>query len=461
MNNNNEEYLELIRNNFLAFCCYIVPNFKTPPHVIEICNVLQDMVDNKLHRLIISLPPRMGKSFLCSILFPAFLLGKDPSNKIIASTYGFDLSKNFSKQLLDIISSEEYKIIFPHTQFENKGKSSTIWYTNNKGYYKSTSRGSAITGLSANWICADDTIKNSSEAQSPTLLKSIKDWFYSTLYSRLTNKSNGEIAKVLIIMTRWSKGDIISHILENDTNNEWKYINYPALDSDNNPLWEEQQSKELLLSIKKNDPSTFAALYQGNPGGDLAAEFNINDYTIYPVNHEFKHPPKYYFSSWDTASKISSNNDWTVGTLWSVRNNKLYLEDYERGKYTLPELHKKIEEKHIQWNCKFSLIEDANSGTGLLQLFESSEHKYYGIKANVKKKLSLVVPLLSDHSVILKQHSVILEELSEFPFGKHDDCVASVVNAIWYWATNLKSNNSSTLKINPLKSRRDIKKLIY
>jgi len=388
----------------------------------------------------------MGKSFLSSIIFPAYLLGRDPSNKIISTTYGFDLSKSFSKELLDIVTSHEYQLIFPHTKFENLGKSSTIWYTEKLGgYYKSTSRGSAITGLSANYIIADDLVKNSTEAKSPSLLKSIKDWWYSTLYSRLTKKSNGEEAKVLILMTRWSKNDLIGEILSKDSNNEWYYLNLPALDENNNPLWEEMQSKKLLLDIKHRDPETFSCLYQGQPGNKGSTEFNLSDYVIYPMSHTFSKKIKYYFSSWDTASKISENNDFTVGTLWSLRDNKLYLEDYIKGKYTLPELHKLIESKHTEWNCKFSLIESASSGIGLLQLLNNKK-KFIGIPADVKKKISTAVPLLDSQDVILKNYKELLEELEEYPYGQNDDCVASIVNAIWYYALNLKREINTSLQ---------------
>lgn len=454
MDNNNYNYLHLIKNNFLAYCIYITKGtFKTPPHVITICKLLDDLSNGITTRQIISLPPRMGKSYISSILFPSYLLGRDPTYKIIGSSYGWDLSKVFAKELLQIISSEEYKKIFPDTALLNDGKSSTLWYTTKGGYYKSTSRGSAITGLSAHFIIADDLIKNSTEAKSPSLLKSIQDWFWSTLYSRLTKKLDGSEPCVLLLMTRWSKNDLIGHLL--DTNSEkttdWDNLNLPALNEDGEALWEEMQPKKLLLEIKARDPETFSCLYQGMPGSVGTTEFNIQDYKIIEQQEELPERIKYYFSSWDTASKISSNNDWTVGTLWSVRScGLLVLEDYIRGKYTLPQLKKVVLDKHNEWQCKFSIIEDANSGTGLLQLIESEEshrnYKFYGIKANVKQKLSTVIPLLYDHEVILRNYDILIQEISDYPYGKNDDSVASIVNAIWYWTIKIRGSSSEDHK---------------
>jgi hypothetical protein len=46
----------------------------------------------KITRLIINLPPRMGKSTVSSIAFPAFLLGHDPTKRIIVASHSADLA---------------------------------------------------------------------------------------------------------------------------------------------------------------------------------------------------------------------------------------------------------------------------------------------------------------------------------------------------------------------------------
>lgn len=460
---NNKDYIHLIRNNFLAFCCYIVPNFQTPPHVVEICNLLNKVANREITRLIISLPPRMGKSFLSSILFPAFLLGKNNNEKIIASTYGFTLSKTFSKELLDIVTSEKYQMIFPETKFSNSGKSSDIWYTEKgSAFYKSTSRGSAITGISASVLIADDLLKNHLESTSISLMKTIENWWFSTFFSRLTYRSDGAKPCCVLLMTRWSSKDIIAKILKSDNSHEWEYLNIPALDENDNALWPEMQPKELLLNIRENSPSIFQALYMGAPGEDVAAEFNISNFLIYPISHEFHKSPKFYFSSWDTAAKIGEDNDYTVGTLFSFYQNKIYLEDYVRGKYEFPELERLIIEKNKDWNARYCLVEDASSGTGILQSLKASQReiKYIGISANVKKKLPVVIPRLEDHSVVLKNYGEIISELTDYPSGEHDDCVSSIVNAVWYYSLNWRRETEISLPPKTVIKERKIRKVI-
>lgn len=429
--------------DFLKYCVLINPNFKLPKHVFKIAALLDKFINYEITRLIISLPPRMGKSYMSSILLPTYLLGLDPTEQILSVSYGQGLSEEFAEGILNILGSETYANIFPQTTLKSFAKSKMLWRTDKFGYYKASSRDSSLTGFSGNTIIIDDILKNSNEAKSPTLLKSIEKTFDSTIYSRLTAKPNGNPARMLILMTRWTKADLIGYILKHDKRNAWTYLNIPALNEQSEPLWPEVHSKEFLLDIKERDPETFACLYQGQPGLEGTTEFNIADYHVIPrESSPYDSKVGYYISSWDTASKTGSNNDYTVGTLWKCCVDKIYLVDYVREKLTLPELKRLIAHKHEEWNCRYTLIEDANSGTGLIQILqeEHSPNAFIGIKANVRVKVPVVVPELANYNAVLKQFNVILDEMSAYPYGEHDDCVASVVNAIYYWALNLKVN---------------------
>lgn len=47
-------------------------------HIDVICHELMDIQENYANRLIINIPPRYMKSIICSIAFPAFILGHNP-----------------------------------------------------------------------------------------------------------------------------------------------------------------------------------------------------------------------------------------------------------------------------------------------------------------------------------------------------------------------------------------------
>lgn len=463
MQNISKDY---ITNTLLNYCSYIDPNFMMPRHVYEIVSALDKFSHNVVgyDKLIISLPPRMGKSYLNSIRLPEYLLGLNPKEKILTTTYANELTKVFSKEIIKTMTSPEYQKIFPETILINSGRSANTWDTTAGGYLKCSSRDGTLTGLTGTTIIVDDMIKNSKEAKSPTLLKSLREWFDSTLYSRLTFQEDGTPPKIVILMTRWAKKDLIGHVIDTDDDGDWKYINLPAIDEKGKALWEEKQPLKMLLDIKKRDPEMFACVYMGRPGDVGSTEFEMEKYDIRPLSKELNTSTGWFFSSWDTASKISENHDFSVGTLWYVSSTKLYLVDYIRGKYTLPDLKKLIQEYHQKWGCKYTIIEDASSGTGLLQLLNREaglKNKFKPITANVSKKLSAILPLLENHDVILKDFTEVMEELREYPLGGNDDCVASVVNAIYYWLVNHKTGGNDFKAINKLKRREQKRQRSY
>lgn len=70
---------------------------------------LQDCARRKIRRIVISCPPRTGKSLLTSIMFPAWSLTKAPALKIIQASYSSELSELFSRATKAVLTSEPYR----------------------------------------------------------------------------------------------------------------------------------------------------------------------------------------------------------------------------------------------------------------------------------------------------------------------------------------------------------------
>ena len=85
----------------------------------EICDALDKFLDDvrakRSPRLIITMPPRSGKSELVSRRFPAYAFGRFPDLQIIATSYSSDLSQRFNRDVQRIIDDEKYREIFPET----------------------------------------------------------------------------------------------------------------------------------------------------------------------------------------------------------------------------------------------------------------------------------------------------------------------------------------------------------
>jgi len=57
----------------------------------------------KYFALMVFMPPRHGKSEVCSKKFPAWYLGRNPGKEIILSSYAADLAYDFSRIARDTL----------------------------------------------------------------------------------------------------------------------------------------------------------------------------------------------------------------------------------------------------------------------------------------------------------------------------------------------------------------------
>ena len=82
----------------------------------------------EIRQLIINLPPRSLKSMMASVAFPAYVLGQDPTRRIICVSYSSDLSTKLANDFRAIITAAWYKLAFPYTQIgvkESEGEITT------------------------------------------------------------------------------------------------------------------------------------------------------------------------------------------------------------------------------------------------------------------------------------------------------------------------------------------------
>lgn len=143
-------------------------------HINAIIHCLELSIEGKLPRLIINLPPRQLKSFIASVVLPAFILGIDPTAKIICISYSDDLAKMLSREFRRIIESEWYQKVFPHVRPSKMTESE--FATGEGGFRYATSVGGTLTGRGGDFIIIDDPIKPE-EALSDKARQSTNEWY--------------------------------------------------------------------------------------------------------------------------------------------------------------------------------------------------------------------------------------------------------------------------------------------
>lgn len=258
--------------------------------------------------LVLSVPPRHGKSRECSIDFPAWYLGRNPMREVIISSYSADLAHDFGGKTRDKVDSDWYKLIFPNVRLKEDEKAKGRWSTNKGGGYVATGVGGAVTGRGADVFLIDDPIKNAEEASSLVMRDKVWEWFKSTAFTRLHPKG-----VMIIIMTRWHLDDLVGRILADpEFEPMTKVIEFPAIAtrSDNfrkqgEALWPARYPLPALENIKTVvGPYVFNALYQCSP--------------ILTDKQEFK-PEWYKYISEDELASKATANYLTVDTAMSKK----------------------------------------------------------------------------------------------------------------------------------------------
>ena len=252
------------------------------PHLELLCNKLEQVMLGLVPRLMVFMPPRHGKSQICSKKCPAYYLGKNPGHSIILTSYSADLAFDFSTIARDTLMKE--RAIFPDVTVNKSSRAKKRWTI--EGHYDSgliaAGAGGPITGRGGNIAIIDDPFKNWEEAQSSTVRESIWNWYRSTLRTRLAPGG-----AIILIMTRWHEDDLAGRLLaemDAGTGEKWDIVSLPAIaegaDALNRkegealsprfPISELNSTKQALGSY------LFNALYQQRPRPEDGDYFKKN-----------------------------------------------------------------------------------------------------------------------------------------------------------------------------------------
>lgn len=448
-----EEKRELLRlrcrTEFLTYARYITREIGSsgvfnpfPVHEL-ICRYVQEICDgNKdYRRTTISLPPRTGKSMLISKLLPSWQLGRSPCSQFILASYALKLTHENSRAILDFVTSEAFKWIFPECTINKKDCNLKTIRSSQGGIIMSASAGAGVTGFGFGVISEedlpgigilDDLLE---DGNSPQVLESTFSWTATQFLTRgLPNNC------VMSIGTRFHKEDVIGRLLTSDPTG-WLELNVPALclDEENDPLgrslgeshWPEFFPVKELESIKMTDERTFNTLYLGRPQGESGAIFKdmwFEQHESNLTNYE------YVFATGDTALKKQEMNDSSVICIFGVvrKTRKLHLIHVYKEKMEFPELLKAMPVWLKTWRVRALYLESRASGLPLLQMLRKELQIPVKEVIPTKDKVlraNEVAPIAEDGRVsIYSGISCLGEHISElcaFPYTKHDDFVDS------------------------------------
>ena len=277
-----------------------------------VVQALQDLVDDKLDILSISLPPGTGKTTL-EIFLLSGIIGWNPDMPNLASSFSGTMTHSIYDGVNQILTdADEYSWheIFPEVTFKARegtnSKDQTINVGKRKRFKSLTCRAinASLTGNTRceYLLCADDMCSGIEEALNKDRLEKLWQVYNTDLKTR---KKQG--CKELHIATRWSTLDLIGRLKAlNENNPRARFIAVPALDANGESNFEYDGDvgfntayfKDIQMSM---DDISFKCLFQNEPierEGLLYHDDEIRRYLELPLQ-----PPDAVLSIVDTKNK--------------------------------------------------------------------------------------------------------------------------------------------------------------
>lgn len=359
--------MELSRRSLWEYCKFRAPDFyqEERPFLRDLCERLQWFIQEaKEQIMVVNMPPRHGKSRSATNTVDWLFGVYGKSVKVMTGSYNETLSSTFAKQVRDTIAERQtpgvtvFSDIFPNVHIKYGEASAQKWALegSQESNYLATSPSGTATGFGCNVMIIDDLIKNAEEAYNEMHLQKLVDWFNNTMLSRCENGF-----KIIIIMTRWSTGDLAGYVLQNFPN--VVHINYKAVQDDGSMLCPEILSAEdYALKIKNMNKDIVAANYQQEPidvKGRLYS--NIKTYSEIPKDDKGNSLFSYLLNYTDTADKGS---DFLCSICYGMYEGSYYVLDVLYSKDAMEVTEPETAQMLTRNNIGCAIIESNNGGRG-------------------------------------------------------------------------------------------------
>lgn len=416
-------------------------------HIDTIAHQLARVTTRETKRLMINLPPRSMKTILVSVAYSAWVLGHDPSQRIMCVAYNMEVAQAQAVLFNRLVSCAWFKRVFPQCRPVVPNRQ-LEWKTTAGGYRLATSIEGSVLGRGADLIILDDPNKGQ-EIYSKVARDKVKNGYDHTISTRLNHPKESAI---ICVMQRLHDDDLAGHMQSQEP---WDEVVIPAVALEDEAwdlghgLFHQRKAGDLIQPTRMGHEeldtrrrimgqTAFDAQYQQRPipdDGIVIRKGWLRYYEEPAERYEVK------VASWDTASTLSENSDWSACTVWGLVDSELHLLHVERVQRQAPELVKLIEKIHRRHRIDITLIEDADLGRGLAQHLNraSSVCRPRLIRPTIEK-----VARMQARSVMFETGKVFLphraswlatylDELLGFPNRVHDDQVDSTSQALDYF----------------------------
>lgn len=307
-----------------------------------ICEHLEAVTFGEIRKLLINVPPGFMKSLLTDVFWPAWewAIGKSHL-RYVTFSYSASLTERDNARFGDLLSSDEYKELFPELELTARGQ--VLVKNSRHGWKRSSSIGGVGTGERGDRIILDDP-HNVKESESEIVRNETVRWFRESMSSRLNDMKRGAI---VIIMQRVHEDDVSGAILS--LGFDYVHLMIPMeydpsrqMDEDGQPVttaigwfdprwsdkideaegelaWPERFPPEVIVAMKKEAGDyAWAGQYQQSPAPRGGGLFKSAWWQVYD-SKDGKFPPfEMIVASVDSAFTAKETNDPTGMSVWGV-----------------------------------------------------------------------------------------------------------------------------------------------
>jgi predicted phage terminase large subunit-like protein len=430
---------DLIRTSLTAFAMKAFAQhpgqeLKPWPYVKYLAWHLQRVGSGALKRLVVTLPPRHGKTFLCSISFAAWLLAHDPAAKIMVVSYGQELADKIAFEIRSILQSLWFQRLFK-TRLHKAKLNDLI--TTAGGGVRSVSLEGGVTGLGADFIIIDDPVQIK-DYENEKQLEWVNALFDAEIRTRLNNPKKGAI---VIVAHRLAENDLPGHVQEEGG---WPVVRLPLIaprsrtyKTDSGFVWPRRRGELLrpdaftqrdIERLRRGKRPNFAALYQQNPGA--ADSFRIKREWIGAFTSAEVPIDTPVVLSIDPGQQGGPGHSFHVIQAWGVHNGRYLLLDQWRQQGGYRDFRAEVYRQIRRRRPSAILIEATGQGPALI----SEINRARGVEVVPITPSDDKATRLRRHrwairggALMLPEHAAwredYLNELALFPYDPFDDQV--------------------------------------
>jgi len=416
-------------------------------HLRLLSSKVKALEKREIRKLMVSMPPRHGKSLFLDIWTPVWWLTRNPQARIIIAGYGQNFAREWGGKVRNKVleHSEELNLAI-----DKERMAADAWATTLGGEVYSLGVGGSIVGRGADLYIVDDPIKNADEAGSEIYREKMWNWWFTSVATRM--QPGGVI---ILVATRWHQDDLLGRLIDSDETGEWDIVNIPAEAERDDPLgrkpgewlwpeyWAEAGDPDYYEKTKKTMlPYWWSAQFQGRPTPEGGGILMRDDWQWYRRS-DLPEKRDMTVQSWDLPLKDKRTSDYAVGQVWTRAGADLYLMDSARDHMDMTRVAGHMQNFALKYRAVAKLIEDSAMAPQLIATFH---HKVAGMipippKGSKLSRVYNVIPYMKGHNIHLPMNDDgskpkwvldFVEECAQFDKGTYDDQVDAFTQAVTF-----------------------------